>query len=93
MGWPHLLTKVLTSSDKGEEEKASASITTVQLLSTAVGTALTGLVVNSAGIIKPGGLLGAQQASLWLFALFAFMPLLAVVIQISQKKKADTATS
>lgn len=88
MGWPHLLTKVLTSSAKGEEEKASASITTVQLLSTAVGTALTGLVVNSAGIIKPGGLPGAQQASLWLFGLFALMPLCAAIIQISQKRKA-----
>lgn len=93
MGWPHLLTKVLTSSAKGEEEKASASITTVQLLSTAVGTALTGLVVNSAGIIKPGGLQGAQQASLWLFALFALMPLCAVFIQVLQKRKTNQATS
>lgn len=93
MGWPHLLTKVLTSSAQGEEEKASASITTVQLLSTAVGTALTGLVVNSAGIIKPGGLQGAQQASLWLFALFALMPLSAVIIQISQKKKSGRHTN
>lgn len=86
MGWPHLLTQVLTSSAKGEEEKASASITTIQLLATAVGTALTGLVVNSAGIIKPGGIQGAEQSSLWLFALFAIMPLSALMIQLFKRK-------
>lgn len=86
MGWPHLLTQVLTSSAKGEEEKASASITTVQLLATAVGTALTGLVVNSAGIIKPGGIPGAEQSSVWLFSLFAVMPLCAWLIQLLRRK-------
>ena len=86
MGWPHLLTQVLTSSAKGEEEKASASITTIQLLATALGTALTGLVVNSAGIIKPGGIQGAEQSSLWLFSLFAVMPFCALLIQLFKRK-------
>ncbi|UIR56868.1 MFS transporter [Sphingobacterium sp. SRCM116780] len=80
MGWPHLLTKVLSSAPKGEEEKASASITTVQLFSTAFGTALCGLVANATGILTPGGVSGSQQAALWLFGLFSIAPLMAIII-------------
>jgi hypothetical protein len=86
MGWPHLLIQVLTSSAKGEEEKASASITTIQLLATTPRTALTGLIVNSAGIIKPGGIQGAEQSSLWLFSLFAVIPFCALLIQLFKRK-------
>jgi MFS family permease len=81
MGWPHLLTRVLTSAPEGESERASASITTVQLLAAAFGTALTGLVVNAAGIIDPGGLAGAEQAATWLFGIFLLMPVIAILIQ------------
>lgn len=80
MGWSHLLTRILTSAPKGEEEKASASITTVQLLSTAFGAALAGLIANSSGIVDPGGLAGAQHAASWLFGLFAIAPALSLVI-------------
>lgn len=85
MGWPHLLTRVLTAAPAGESEKASASITTVQLLATAFGTALTGLVVNAAGITIPGGVPGAQQAASWLFGLFMIMPILAIVVQLRRQ--------
>jgi len=85
MGWPHLLTRVLTAAPAGESEKASASITTVQLLATAFGTALTGLVVNAAGITHPGGVPGAQQAASWLFGLFTIMPILAIMVQLRRK--------
>ncbi len=79
IGWPHLLTRVMTAARPGEAALASASITTVQLYSMALGSALAGLVANSAGLAD-GALAEAQRASVWLFALFALAPAGAAVI-------------
>lgn len=87
IGWSHLLTKVLTKAPQGEETKASASITVVQLLATSFGTALAGLVANSTGVLNPGGLAGAQQAAGWLMGLFAIAPLLALLLLIKNGKR------
>ncbi|KVD74030.1 MFS transporter [Burkholderia sp. ABCPW 14] len=80
VGWPHLLTQVLTSAPAGQEDLASTSITTVQLYATAIGSALAGLVANLAGFSEPGGLAGAQHAAAWLFAVFAAAPVLAALV-------------
>ncbi len=79
IGWPHLLTRVMTAARPGEAGLASASITTVQLYSMALGSALAGLVANSAGLAD-GGLPEIQRASIWLFAVFALAPAGAAVI-------------
>lgn len=76
MGWPHLLTAILTTSE-GDEGVAGASITTVQMISQAFGTAMAGLVTNAAGLIDPGGLVGIQSAARWLFAGFLAIPAVA----------------
>ncbi|MDH1146949.1 MFS transporter, partial [Pseudomonas mosselii] len=81
-GWPHLLTRVLQAARPGEENLASASITTVQLYATALAAALAGLVANGAGLVEPGGEQGARQAALWLFAVFACAPLLALPLAL-----------
>ncbi|SFP07723.1 Predicted arabinose efflux permease, MFS family [Variovorax sp. OK605] len=78
IGWPHLLTRVMSLAPKGEEGLASASITTVQLYGMAVGAAVAGLVANAAGLTAPGGVAGAQSAAVWLFASFALAPAVAV---------------
>lgn len=77
IGWPHLLTRVLTLAPPGEEGVVSAAITTVQLYGMALGAAAAGLVVNAAGLTYPGGSAGAASAAAWLFASFALAPLLA----------------
>ena len=77
--WPHLLNLVFISAPKGEEALTSASVTTVQLYATALAAALSGLVVNQAGIVSIGGVFGAQLASNWLFALFSIAPILAII--------------
>lgn len=82
LGWPHLLTRVLQAARPGEENLASASITTVQLYATALAAALAGLVANSAGLVEPGGVEGARSAALWLFAVFACAPLLALPLAL-----------
>jgi predicted MFS family arabinose efflux permease len=79
IGWPHLLTGVLKAARPGEQDLASASMTTVQLLATATGAALAGLIANLAGLAHPGGVAGASHAALWLFAGFTSMPALAIL--------------
>lgn len=78
--WPHLVLRVFKNAPAGEENLASSSIITIQLYATALSAALVGVVVNNSGLINPGGLAGAQQASVWLFALFAISPLFAAVL-------------
>lgn len=78
--WPHLVLRVFKNAPEGEENLASSSIITIQLYATALSAALVGVVVNNSGLISPGGIAGAQQASIWLFALFAISPLLATVL-------------
>lgn len=80
LGWPHLLSRVLSAARPGEENLASASITTVQLYATALAAALAGLVSNSAGLVDPGGVVGAQHAALWLFGVFALAPVLTLIL-------------
>lgn len=84
MGWPHLLTRVMTAARPGEAHLASASITTVQLYSMALGSALAGLVVNSAGLAD-GALDEAPRAAVWLFATFALAPAGAAVLALRGK--------
>ncbi|WP_368877695.1 MFS transporter [Providencia vermicola] len=78
--WPHLVLKVFNVAPNGEENLASSSIITVQLYATALSAALVGVVVNNSGLISPGGLAGAQQASIWLFALFAICPFFGALL-------------
>ncbi|MCH9692148.1 MAG: MFS transporter [Gammaproteobacteria bacterium] len=78
LGWPHLLTRVLQLAPKGDQDLTATSITTVQLFATALGAALAGMLANLGGLSNPGGTEGAASAALWLFAVLAIAPLLAV---------------
>lgn len=71
MGWPHMLARVFSAAPAGQENLASASITTVQLYATALGAALAGLTTNAAGLVEPGGVPGTASAAFWLFSLFS----------------------
>jgi hypothetical protein len=75
LGWPHLLTQVLHTAPRGQENLASAGITTVQMYAMAMGAALAGLTANAAGL---SGADAAQMAARSLFVLFALAPLLAM---------------
>ena len=80
LAWPHLLTRVFQVAPAGEQDLASASITTVQLFATAFGAALAGMVANIAGLTDPGGIEGTASAAVWLFAVFALAPVVGVLI-------------
>ncbi len=79
IAWPHLLSRVLKAVRPGEQDIASASLTTLQLLATALAAATAGMVANLAGLADPGGIGGTSHAALWLFAGFALPPALAIM--------------
>jgi MFS family permease len=80
IGWPHLLTRVLTLAPASEGNTASAAITTIQLYGMAIGAAVAGFVVNIAGLTTVGGQEGARSASFWLFISFALAPAFAMYL-------------
>lgn len=82
MGWAHLVTHVLHLAPAGETDKASAAITTMQALGAAFGAALAGIIVNSTGLLQPGGVDGAVTAARWLYALLAIPALLAILLAV-----------
>ncbi|WGS54676.1 MFS transporter [Paraburkholderia sp. D15] len=90
IGWPFLLTCVFSAARPGEENLASLSITTIQLFSMAVGSALAGLVANGAGLTTLAALPGAQHTALWLFATFALAPLIAFGLTRQQTDRPST---
>jgi MFS family permease len=77
MGWAHLASRVLAVAPEGERDLAAASISTVQLLATAFGSAIAGMVANLAGLSDPDSIAGAANAARWLFVVFAPAPVLA----------------
>lgn len=80
LAWPHLLTRVFQVAPTGEQDLASASITTVQLFTTVFGAALAGMLANIAGLTEPGGIEGTARAAAWLFGVFALAPVVGVLI-------------
>ncbi|MGA3984492.1 MFS transporter [Ralstonia nicotianae] len=76
--WPHLGNRIMTAAPAEDHDRASASIVTVQLVATALGAALGGVVLNTLGAAGSAPDLGA--ASRWLFLLFAVAPVGALVI-------------
>lgn len=83
MTWPHLLTRIFKRADAADQNLASASLTTVQLFTTAMGAALAGMVANLAGLSNPGGVSGIASAALWLFVVFASMSTIALISAIT----------
>jgi MFS family permease len=76
--WPNLLTRVFHAAPPGQENMASAAITTFQLYAMAMGAALAGMITNAAGLVQPGGVAGARQAAEALFLAFCAAPALVL---------------
>jgi MFS family permease len=77
MAWPHLMNAVLTNASERDEEIAGSSISTIQLVATASGSALAGLITNLAGL-NSGGVPGTEHAARALFLIFLIAPVLAL---------------
>lgn len=93
--WPHLLTRVLQSAKENDADLASASLTSVQLFSTALSAAISGTIVNFAGLTNPGGIVGTITAAQALFVVLIILMLLGMPYawRISRSIKNDNATN
>lgn len=76
-GWPHLLTRVLQAASEQDKDIAGASITTVQLFATALGSAFAGMIVNLNGF-NSGTPQGLSSSAFALFLFLALAPLMAI---------------
>ena len=74
--WPHLLTRALSSAPKHEQALTASSMTTVQLVATAFGAAIGGVITNLADYsnLASGG---TQTAAAWYFGILCLAPGLA----------------
>ncbi len=85
LGWAHLVTRIIGLAGKADEDKASAAISMTQSLGGAFGAALTGVIVNGAGLTDPGGIAGALSAANWLYVLMAIPGLIAIILSFTIK--------
>ncbi|MCU7646612.1 MFS transporter [Pseudomonas piscis] len=92
LAWPHLLARVLESAPTDQKELAGASITTVQLVATALGAALAGMIVNLAGLGSGTDLAGAARAAGWLFGLYGGLSLL-LFVSVRQVRRAPAVVA
>ncbi|MBL0373057.1 MFS transporter [Rhizobium sp. KVB221] len=79
LGWAHLVSMVMTLSEGPEADKATAAINLVPSLAAAFGSAIAGVIANSAGLVTPGGIEGGMTAAFWLYALTSISGVLALL--------------
>ncbi|HSK41138.1 MAG TPA: MFS transporter, partial [Arenibaculum sp.] len=82
MVWAHLAALVMATAPSGERDLAASSISTNQMIATAVGSALGGLTVNLAGLAEAVDAATVERAARWLFAAFAAAPAAAGLLAL-----------
>jgi len=78
LAWPHLLTRVMSWASAGDADRASTSITLIQIFSSALGSALAGSLTNLAGIAPLGSALVNRMPAQFLFITVIFLLLMAL---------------
>ncbi|WP_019169998.1 MFS transporter [Pseudaminobacter salicylatoxidans] len=76
--WPHLLARIVAVAPADQADRASASISTVQLFSTALGVSVAAIIVNLAGNLQGDVIQEPGSAATWLFLACAMAPLAAI---------------
>jgi hypothetical protein len=61
----------------------------VQSLGSAFGAAFAGVIVNSTGLLAPGGVAGGISAAHWLFVLMALPGIVTILISLSIQKSGN----
>jgi MFS family permease len=83
LGWAHLVGKVLAMVSREEQDKASATISMLSALGGAFGASFAGVIVNSTGLVDPGGVAGSLSAAHWLYLLMALPGIISVSAAVS----------
>jgi MFS family permease len=76
--WPAIVQRTVRFADPAEQSLASASVSTVQRIGYAVGTAAVGIAANLSGLAEGVSAPAARTAGFWVFA--AFIPVLMIGI-------------
>jgi MFS family permease len=76
MAWTFILRRVTVLAPRGETERVSSALPTIQRLGYALGAAYAGIVANAAGIADRMDRAAAQAVGFWIFA--ACLPLAAL---------------
>lgn len=87
LGWAHLVAKVLKLADAGEQDKASSAIPMLNSLGGAFGAAIAGVIVNSTGLVDPGGITGSLSAARWLYLLMALPGIVSAAAALSLRRE------
>jgi MFS family permease len=74
--WPAIVHRIVHFADPAERSLASASVSTMQRIGYAVGTAAVGIAANLSGLADGVAPAAARTAGIWVFA--AFIPVLLV---------------
>lgn len=74
--WPIVVQRTVRYSDPAEQSLASASVSVVQRIGYAVGTAAVGIAANISGLADGISVAAAKTAGFWVFA--AFIPVLLI---------------
>jgi MFS family permease len=85
--WPAIVQRAVRFADTAERSLASASVSTVQRIGYAVGTAAAGIAANAAGLAEGAPVPAVKAAGFWVFA--AFIPVLALGIASAWRFSAD----
>jgi len=76
--WPAIVQRTVRFADPAEQSLASASVSTMQRIGYAVGTAAVGIAANLSGLADGVSAAAARTAGFWVFA--AFIPVLLIGI-------------
>jgi MFS family permease len=74
--WPAIVQRTVRFADADQRSLASTSVSTVQRIGYAVGTAAVGIAANAAGLADGAAAPAVRAAGFWVFA--AFIPVLAI---------------
>lgn len=74
--WPAIVQRTVRYADLAERSLASGSVSTVQRIGYAVGTAAVGIAANMSGLAEGVSAAAAKTAGFWVFA--AFIPILGM---------------
>lgn len=80
MAWTHIGAAILSSGRPDEGTVTASMIPTTQLFAVALGSALSGIIANQAGLARDASPATAALAAAWLFGGFTVVPLTAAVI-------------
>lgn len=93
LGWAHYGNRMIVIAQPDERALAATFISSGQLLGTAFGAALAGMVVNLAGLPHATTPIEIQHAGVILFASFSVVPLGVAIMCLLSKHLRRTASS